>query len=264
MKSVRLLVITLFLFFLIVQNAQAAMKKKSDKPNIVFILADDLGYGDLGCYGHPYAKTPAIDSLAAGGTLFKEFYASGITSSPSRTGFMTGRFPARFNKLPAKNGFSGHVTVTELLNKNSYKTGHFGKWHIGPENKSGTYGIDEIAADEIVDRSDQRGRDAAIFDKAIDFIEKNQKDPFYINIWTYSTHHPIGVQKGLKNNFEGLEVDVNLFSGYMQTKLDETKLLFGKISSGMQLYMSEVYALDQQVKRILEKLDELPSAYCSK
>jgi len=257
MKSVRLLVITLFLFFLIVQNAQAATKKKSDKPNIVFILADDLGYGDLGCYGHPYAKTAAIDSLAAEGTLFKEFYASGITSSPSRTGFMTGRYPARFKKLPKDYGFSDAETVTELLHRNGYKTGHFGKWHIGPESKSGTYGIDKIVVDEIVDRSDPRGRDASIFDKAIDFIEKNQKKPFYINIWTYSTHHPIGAQQGLKNNFEGLEVDVNLFSDYMQTKLQETKLLFGKISPGMQLYMSEVFALDQQVQRILEKLDGL-------
>ena len=64
MKSVRLLVITLFLFFLIVQNAQAATKKKSDKPNIVFILADDLGYGDLGCYGQTKFSTPNIDALA--------------------------------------------------------------------------------------------------------------------------------------------------------------------------------------------------------
>ena len=65
-------------------------------PNIVFLFADDLGYADLGCYGHPYAKTPAIDSLAEQGTVFTQFYVTGVTCSPSRTGAMTGIFPARF------------------------------------------------------------------------------------------------------------------------------------------------------------------------
>jgi len=70
-------------------------------PNIVFILADDLGYADLGCYGHPYARTPAIDRLAEEGTRFTQFYVTGVTCCPSRTGFMTGLFPARFQEYPA-------------------------------------------------------------------------------------------------------------------------------------------------------------------
>src|SRR5579884_3457783 len=84
----------------------------AEKPNIVFLLADDLGYGDLGCTGHPYAKTPHIDSLAKDGTLFKTFYDSGPTCCPTRTGLMTGRFPATFQKYPASYGFSGAPTIT--------------------------------------------------------------------------------------------------------------------------------------------------------
>ncbi|HAD21837.1 MAG TPA: Cerebroside-sulfatase, partial [Opitutae bacterium] len=69
-----------------------------DKPNIVFILADDLGFGDLACYGHPYAKTPHIDSLAKEGTRFTRYYATGVTCQPSRVGFMTSRHPRSFER----------------------------------------------------------------------------------------------------------------------------------------------------------------------
>ena len=65
------------------------------------MFADDLGYGDLGCYGHPYAKTPAIDQLAKEGTRFTQFYVTVVTCNPSRTGLMTGLFPARFPNYAA-------------------------------------------------------------------------------------------------------------------------------------------------------------------
>ena len=91
------------------------------------MFADDLGYGDLGCYGHPYARTPAIDQLAKDGTRFTQFYVTGVTCNPSRTGLMTGRFPARFPKYAADFGFGERTTITELLKKRGYSTGHFGK-----------------------------------------------------------------------------------------------------------------------------------------
>src|SRR5437763_11842953 len=97
-------------------------------PNIVFILADDLGYADLKCYGHPYARTPNLDQLAAEGTRFTQFYMTGVTCCPSRTGLMTGKFPATFREYPAGNGFGKQVTITELLKRQGYITGHFGKW----------------------------------------------------------------------------------------------------------------------------------------
>jgi N-acetylgalactosamine-6-sulfatase len=95
------------------------------KPNIVFLFADDLGWGDLGCYGHPYAQTPNLDKLASEGTRFLQCYATGVTCCPSRTGFMTSQWPASFAKYPASGGFSGRVTITELLKRHGYATGHF-------------------------------------------------------------------------------------------------------------------------------------------
>src|SRR4051812_35569253 len=99
----------------------------AEKPNIVFILADDLGYGDLACYGHPYSKTPALDQLAREGSKFMSFHVTGVTCCPSRTGFMTSKFPATYHHYPADAGFGKRVTITELLHQAGYRTGHFGK-----------------------------------------------------------------------------------------------------------------------------------------
>ena len=92
--------IALLLLFALGSSLSAA-----DKPNIIFILADDFGWGDLGCYGHPYAKTPHLDKLAAEGTRFTKFHATGVTCCPARTGLMTGKFPATFAKYPSSFGF---------------------------------------------------------------------------------------------------------------------------------------------------------------
>src|SRR5262245_10822030 len=92
------------------------------KPTIVFILADDLGYADLQCYGHPYARTPNLDQLASAGTRFTQCYMTGVTCCPSRTGLMTGRFPATFQDYPASHGFGQQTTITELLHKAGYAT----------------------------------------------------------------------------------------------------------------------------------------------
>jgi len=96
----------------------AAVPVAAEKPNIVFILADDLGYADLACYGHPYARTPALDQLAREGTAFRNFHVTGVTCCPSRTGFMTSKFPATFKRYPAEHGFGDRVTITQLLHDN--------------------------------------------------------------------------------------------------------------------------------------------------
>lgn len=124
-----------------------AGKAAPQQPNIVFLLADALGDGDLHCYGHPYSRTPNIDTLTRDGTRFAQFYATGTTCCPARTGLMTSKFPATSPTYPANGGFVDRVTITELLKKAGYATGHFGKWHLGPERKPGTYGIDVIGGE---------------------------------------------------------------------------------------------------------------------
>lgn len=110
--------------------------KQSTPPNVVILLADDLGYTDLKCYGGE-ASTPNLDKLASDGMRFTEFYAPAPNCSPSRTGLLTGRMPSRVGMYSyRRDGHTMHmpgseITVAELLKANGYQTAHFGKWHLG-------------------------------------------------------------------------------------------------------------------------------------
>ena len=113
----------------------------ADKPNFVIILADDLGYGDLGCYGHPSIRTPNLDRMAAEGVRFTDFYVAAEVCTPSRAALLTGRYPIRsgmthnqFRVLRRES--MGHlpddeITIASLLKKKGYATGAVGKWHLG-------------------------------------------------------------------------------------------------------------------------------------
>ena len=236
---------------------------KTDKPNFVFIFADDLGWGDLGCYGNRQIQTPNLDRLAQQGTLFTQFYVNGSVCSPSRTSIMTSHFPARHRvhghfATHAKNKDRGMpnwlnpevCTVTGLLQKAGYVTGHFGKWHLGSGEGApnpGEYGIDEHCT--IVSNGPQlEGRDDPYFwaksttqivDKTIGFIEKNKDKPFYVNVWTLLTHatlHPTDEQMKPYRKFAPRGVP------YKGAK---------------QIYYASVSDLDQQIGRLIKKIDEL-------
>lgn len=231
-------------------------------PNIILLLADDLGGSDLRCYGHPYSRTPNIDQLAADGTRFTQFYATGATCCPTRTGLMTSWFPARYPTYPANGGFADRVTITELLRKRGYATGHFGKWHIGPETTPGTYGIDEINSDDgqapkFRKGEDARGRDAHIYDDAIRFIEKHQSEPFYLNIWGHISHNPINPVDSLVQRWTGLTVRDSDFPEPMKAKFHDVRSGGGDVNDAMRRYLADVESLDDSVGRLLKRLDEL-------
>jgi arylsulfatase A-like enzyme len=120
------------------------------KPNIIWIMADDLGYGDLGCYGAKDIPTPHIDSLAAEGVRCETFYAAASTCSPSRASILSGRYPEALGIGGALMGEGGLpadvVTVAETLKRNGYATGLIGKWHLGYEGDTlpNQQGFDEF------------------------------------------------------------------------------------------------------------------------
>ena len=111
------------------------------KPNVVIILADDLGYGDLGCYGHPTIKTPHLDQMAAEGLRFTQFYSAAEVCTPSRAALMTGRYPVRsgmaHNQFRVLRAIStgglpaSEITLAQALKDAGYATGIIGKWHLG-------------------------------------------------------------------------------------------------------------------------------------
>jgi len=147
------------------------------KPNIVVIFADDLGYGDLGCYGHPTIRTPNLDLLAAEGQKWTNFYAAASVCTPSRAALMTGRLPIRNGMCSDKrrvlfpNSAGGlppeEITLAELLKKAGYATACIGKWHLGhlPQYLPTSQGFDSylgIPYSNDMDRNPDspRGREA--------------------------------------------------------------------------------------------------------
>lgn len=126
-------------------SLQATAVEKNQKPNIVFILADDLGYGDVGCYGQKIIKTPNIDKLASEGMLFTQHYSGCTVSAPSRsslmTGLHTGHTPIRGNAEMGDEGQqplpASSFTIAEMLKSAGYTTGCFGKWGLGYPGSEG-------------------------------------------------------------------------------------------------------------------------------
>jgi arylsulfatase A-like enzyme len=127
------LFISLVAFLMFVLGTLTVLKasdfKKGTRPNIIFILTDDLGAGDLHCTGHPCAKSPNLDKLAEQGIRFERAYISGALCAPSRFGLMSGQYPAReFDQT--HNLRADEPCITQILKHAGYLTAHIGKWHL--------------------------------------------------------------------------------------------------------------------------------------
>lgn len=229
-----------------------------DKPNVIFILTDDQGYGDLGCHGNTMIKTPNIDSLYAQSTRFTNFHV-GTTSAPSRAGLMSGKY---CNKVGAWHTINGReflsadeTTLAESLKKAGYRTGIFGKWHLGdnfpyrPQDR----GFDEVLInggggvgqqpdywnnDYFNDTYFHNGKPEKFegyctdiwFTEALKFIEKNKNQPFFCYLATNAPHSPYNVEEkyielykqntNITNpNFYGMITNIDENVGKLREKL---------------------------------------------
>lgn len=185
------------------------------KPNIVLVMADDQGWGQVGYNGHPHLKTPNLDAMAAAGIRFNRFYAAASTCSPTRASVLTGRVPERTG-VPAigQRLCLQEKTLPQALKKAGYVTAHFGKWHLnGVEgagvpvlgddpNHPGHYGFDEwLSTTNFFDTDPLLGRNGkfvalkgdsseVIVKEALDFMKKQTEKPFLAVIWYGSPHFP--------------------------------------------------------------------------
>ena len=196
MKQTLLLITALLLAPLAALHA--AESKPASKPNIVFIYADDWGWGDLSCHGNTWLKTPRLDTLASEGIDFQQFNVLSPICSPSRAAAMTGRFPGRFGintvfgvgKPPEMPDWLDPKapTTPRLLKAAGYRTGHFGKWHLGEGTPTmADYGFDESAVYHGPGpKVGPYGSD--IPSQAVKFIEANKGRPFYVNVWLHESH----------------------------------------------------------------------------
>jgi arylsulfatase A-like enzyme len=209
--------------------ALADVPASGRRPSIVVIFADDLGYGDPGCYGGRLVPTPNLDRFAREGARFTQFYAASPICSASRVGLTTGMDPARWRITSYLQTRAGNrqcdqadwldpaaPTLPRTLKEAGYATGHFGKWHMGGGRdvvdapSIGRYGFDEwVSTWESPDPHPKLGvkfppwqpetepgqvprheRTAFLVDRTLDFIGRHAGAPFYVNFWPDDIHTP--------------------------------------------------------------------------
>ncbi len=201
---------------------------KASRPNVIFILADDMGWGDLSCYGRSDYRTPNIDLLASQGTKFTNAYSASSVCTPTRCGFITGRYPARLKigitePLPVTNNLvgldPGHPTIASLLKRSGYDTALIGKWHLGfrPEWGPNAHGFDEFfgilagAGDYFLHKNGLGQPDLyedltpvqrngyltdLLTERAVDYVNRKRTAPFFLSLHYTAPHWPWQGPKG--------------------------------------------------------------------
>jgi len=266
MKNIKFSLFLVILGFCLI--GARANSETADKPNVVLILADDLGYGDLGCYGNSRIKTPNLDRLAENGVRLTQCYSAAPVCTPTRAALLTGVYQQRLGRhfdwvvggLGHDSGLPvGTVTLPQRLKENGYATGMTGKWHIGGVERRApnAFGFDMFKGLrggnlDYWTHTDNLGRldlwnntekftgqkgylTDLIADWSIDFIEQNKEDPFFLYVSFTAPHWPYqGREPGLQN----IERET-----------------YEKAGGTQEIFDSMVEAMDQNVGRILDALD---------
>jgi arylsulfatase A len=284
-----------FLFLLniaiLICNAQENRVLDKSKPNIIYILADDLGYGDLSCYGQEKFTTPNIDKLAKEGMLFTQHYSGSTVCAPSRsslmTGLNTGHTPIRGNKGVEPEGEypipNSNFTIAELLKEKGYTTGAFGKWGLGYPGSEGDplqqgfdtffgYNSQALAHNYypehlwdnknkvilIENEGIKNGQYAPdlIHQKALLFIEENKKEPFFLYYASPLPHAELIVPQNNLDKFIGK------FNPEMAYKAKDNSKGLKKGEYSSQPHCHAAFAaiitlLDDQVGEIVSKIKAL-------
>ena len=302
-------------------NSSSAKENEKEKPNVLFILADDLGWKDLECYGSSFYDTPNLDQLASEGMRFTNAYAAGPVSSPTRASIMTGKYPARMNTTdyfggPQPEGVDNHwtknrpllpasykaklplseTTIAEALKKEGYNTPFIGKWHLGgkghyPEDQgfdvniggywSGSPGYYNDYKPEkdlwigecgyfsphkiptLEDGPEGEYLPNRLTDEALELMEKNKDNSFFMFMSYYLVHIPLATTDHLLKNYQQKADSIGLDKKkeFIETKpwmeeLHERNWRL-RIQQGQPQYAGMVHTLDKNVGRLLEKLEEL-------
>jgi len=275
-------------------NSQAASEPKQ-KLNFVFILIDDLGWTDLGCYGSSFYETPNIDRLASEGMRFTEAYAACPVCSPTRGSIMAGKYPARLGITQWIGGSQKpteyadrleleEVTIAEVLNGQGYATGFVGKWHLSPRtadiradfypDKQGfdvniggdwsgappTYFYPYKKRNRALEEMPPGGEEGEyltdrLTDESLKFIEVNKDRPFLLYLSHYAVHTPIESKQTLTDKYKA-KVE-KLPAG----EKGQFASVYGRYNTRLvqdnPAYAGMVQSVDESIGRVMKKLEEL-------
>ncbi len=242
-----------------------AAENPKNRPNIIFVLTDDFGRGDIGIYGGTLVPTPNLDRMAREGTRLTQFYVASPICSPSRTGCTTGQFPARaritsYLQTRAGNRACGqadfldpkHPSLARLLKTAGYATAHIGKWHMGGGRDVANpppisdYGFDEAVstwespcphpdidpAGPNPPKVKRWERTAFFVDKTLDFLRRHPDQPCYVNLWPDDTHTPYVPSPAMKEKHGGNR-DGNGIPNYKGV-LEEYDKQIGRLLDGLR------------------------------
>ena len=229
------------------------------RPNVVFILADDLGYGDFSAFNGGLSSTPGLDAFMQAGVCLTQHYTASPVCNPSRACLMTGRYPHRTGSVDTLEWHGlerlalRETTLADLFKRAGYATGLVGKWHLGafdPRYHPNRRGFDEavcfrggmhdyynwrIEYNDRVQRADGRYLTDVWTDEAVQFLERHQREPFFLHVTYNAPHTPL----------EAPEEDQKLFKDS------------GKFNLGVSMIYAMIHRLDTGVTRILETLKRL-------
>lgn len=260
-------------FLLLLSCHSKHLSTVDSRPNIVFILIDDLGWTDLPCYDNRFNEAPNLDRLSKAGMLFANAYAACPVCSPTRASIQAGQYPARvgitdfitghwrpYEELTVPKNRTQYlpesiVTIGEALKETGYATGYFGKWHLGgkDEHLPGNQGYDDwrvhragvfynlksksaiYPKDETLDDNDRLSE--VLTDYSVDFIESHKNEPFFL----FLSHYDVHVQ---------LDADMDLIEKYLNKKKKDEY-------PGNAIYAAMIEHIDRSTGRIVDKLEDL-------
>lgn len=260
-------------------------QEQATHPNVIIIMTDDQGYGDFGITGNPHVRTPNIDAFATENIRFTNFYVSPVCA-PTRSSLMTGRYSLRTGIRDTYNGgaimASNEVTIAEMLAQADYKSGIFGKWHLGDNypSRPSDQGFDESlihlsgGMGQVGDITTYFKGDTSYFDpvlwhnnekqaytgycsdiftnEAINFIEKNKETPFFCYLAFNAPHTPLQVPDAYYQPYKNIDPS----AGFENDKRPRTAMTEKDKEDARKVY-AMVTNIDDNFGKLLKKLDEL-------
>ncbi|ALJ04176.1 hypothetical protein APS56_03000 [Pseudalgibacter alginicilyticus] len=278
--------INLFVLLLVITSCSESEKTEiASKPNVILIVTDDQGFGDLGYYGNPHIKTPVLDSLARKSVRFDDFSVNPVCA-PTRSAIMTGKYSMSTGVHDTYRGgammASSEITIAEILKDAGYNTGMIGKWHLGdnypmrPQDQGFDYVLNHLSGGigQYGDWPNTLKRDSSYFnpilwkngkqvqtqgyctdvltEAAMDYVEDNKENPFFLYLSYNAPHGPLQLPQKYYDMYKDVDIDAGLinqgkpYPNVTEHSRENSKKVYGMVTN-----------IDDNLRLLFKKLEDL-------